>query len=230
MNRKASAALALGTIALLATACAATEDPAPGTSPAPSQSSPAAAESSSAQPSSPASVQAADIVPTLENAATDQDKTPEPVTDPEIDQDSIRALAQMSYAKQYAAVNDSGELCLIAWAYDGSQDANGTMSEQEVECEDPAEVKEEGLHLDIDATSNTPGVEFYLLPPDLTEETVRTELLKIEGNHEDLRPPVEFAATDFGLVSVAMEAKTASDLEKISFPRPDGTTFVLEWD
>src|SRR5690554_4148033 len=117
MNRKASAALALGTIALLAPACAATEDAAPGTSPAASQSSPAAAESSSAQPSSPASVQAADIVSSLENGATDQDKTPEPVTDPEIDQDSIRTLAQMSYAKQYAAVNDSGELCLIAWAY-----------------------------------------------------------------------------------------------------------------
>ncbi|WIV45304.1 hypothetical protein [Glutamicibacter nicotianae] len=228
MNRKASAALALGTIALLATACAATEDAAPGTSPTASQSSPAAAESSSAQPSSTASVQAADIVPTLENGATDQDKTPELVTDPEIDQDSIRALAQMSYAKQYAAVNDSGELCLIAWAYDGSQDANGTMSEQEVECEDSAEVKEEGLHLDIDATSSTPGVELYLLPPDLTEETVRTELLKIEGNHEDLRPPVEFAATDFGLVSIAMEAATAENHKEITIPRPDGSILSLD--
>ena len=155
---------------------------------------------------------------------------PAEIDDPSIKQVSIRALASLAYAEQFAAVNDSGYLCLIAWANSGDGDGTATLRGPRIECDDPAEVKVEGLSLRIEATTDNPGVVLNMLPPDLTENAVRTELLKIPGNHEDLRPPVEFSSTDFGLVSVAMLPETADDLDKISIPRPDGTSFSLDLD
>ena len=136
----------------------------------------------------------------------------------------------MAYAEQFAAVNDQGDLCLVAWANSGDGDGTANLSGPGIEGDDPAEVKDDGLSLRIEASINNPGVVLNMLPPDLTEDVVRTELLKIPGNHEDLRPPVEFGATDFGLASVAMLPETADELGKISIPRPDGTSFTLDLD
>lgn len=196
-----------------------------------SQSAPSASSSSSPSPTSSAgSVTAQDIIPTLAQAQSDEDKAPAEFNEPSIKASSLRALAPLSYAQEFAAVNDEDELCLIAWANSGDGDGTATLNGPEVECEDPSEVKDEGLKLSIDSAKDKPGVVLAMLPPDITEDAARTELLKIPGNHEDLRPPVEFKATDFGVVSIAMEPATAEELGSITFPRKDGTKFTLDLD
>ena len=233
MKNKLPLLVSLGTLALLATSCGA------ASSAAPSQSSPTVAETTAAPSSSTSAsasastddqVTADQIIPTLSRPDTDDDMPPAEIDEPSIKQVSFRALASLSYAEQFAAVNDRGDLCLIAWANSGDGDGTASLSGPEIECGEPAEVKNEGLSLRIEATEDNPGVVLNMLPPDLTEKVVRTELLKIPGNHEDLRPPVEFGSTDFGLVSVAMLPETADQLDKVSIPRPDGTSFSLDLD
>jgi len=222
---------------LLATACSATaetnEKSDASAKPVSESSQASKSEKSTATPSptsSADSVSAQDIIPSLAKAQSDEDKAPADFNEPTIKPTDLRALAPLSYAQEFAAVNDEGELCLVAWANSGDGDGTATLNGPEIECEDPAEVKTDGLKLSIEGTKDKPGVVLAMLPPDITEAMARTELLKIPGNHEDLRPPVEFKATDFGVVSVAMEPATAKDLGSISFPRKDGTKFTLELD
>lgn len=226
--------LSLGSLLLVATSCAAVSEP--------SSSPPVAESTDSSSPSSSSSdtgltpvsgddqVTADEIIPTLTRPDTSEDQPPAEIKDPSIKQVSFRALASLAYAQEFAAVNESGDLCLIAWANSGDGDGTATLTGPEIECDEPAEVKTEGLSLRIDSTKDNLGVVLHMLPPDLTEDVVRTELLKIPGNHEDLRPPVEFNATDFGLVSVAMTPQTADELGQISIPRPDGSEYKLDLD
>ncbi|WP_404290612.1 hypothetical protein [Glutamicibacter arilaitensis] len=229
--------LSLGFLLLLATSCAAVNEPSSSPSSPPvakSTDSPSPSNSSSATGSTPVSgddqVTADDIIPTLTRPDTSEDQPPAEIEDPSIKQVSFRVLGSLAYAQEFAAVNESGDLCLIAWANSGDGDGTATLTGPEIECDEPAEVKSEGLSLRIDSTKGNPGVVLHMLPPDLTEDVVRTELLKIPGNHEDLRPPVEFNATNFGLVSVAMTPQTADGLGQISIPRPDGSDFKLDLD
>ncbi|PRB72792.1 hypothetical protein [Arthrobacter sp. MYb213] len=241
MKNKLPLLVSLGALALLATSCGAATSVATN----PSSSTPAASTATSSpstsapvsKSSSPATSTTADdritadqIIPTLSRPDTDEDMPPAEIDDPSIKQVSFRALASLAYAEQFAAVNDAGDLCLVAWANSGDGDGTANLSGPGIECDDPAEVKDDGLSLRIKSSKDNPGVVLNMLPPDLTEDVVRTELLKIPGNHEDLRPPVEFGATDFGLVSVAMLPETADELGKISIPRPDGTSFALDLD
>ncbi|MGP9607049.1 hypothetical protein ACT3TP_12750 [Glutamicibacter sp. AOP38-B1-38] len=237
MKNKLPLILSLGSLLLVATSCAAVGEPASSQSNAPaaeSTGSSSPSKSASATGSTPASgddqVTADEIIPTLSRPDTSEDQPPAEIEDPSIKQVSLRALASLSYAQEFAAVNESGDLCLIAWANSGDGDGTATLNGPEIECDEPAEVKAEGLSLRIDSTKDNPGVALHMLPPDLTEDVVRTELLKIPGNHEDLRPPVEFNATDFGLVSVAMTPQTADELGQLSIPRPDGSDFKLDLD
>lgn len=237
MKNKFPLIVSLAPLLFIASSCAVTNDPADiqDTPPA-SESTLGTSPSSSATSTEPSQnantqqVSAEEIIPTLAQPDSEEDQPPAEVDDPSIKQSSLRTLAQLSYANEFAAINDSGELCLVAWANSGDGDATTTLSGPGIECDEPFEVKQEGLALRIDATKDNVGVVLAILPPDLTEDAVRTELLKIPGNHEDLRPPVEFSATDFGLVSVAMSPDTADNLGQITFPRPGGSDFTLELD
>jgi len=236
MKSKIPLLLGLGAV-LLATACSTASESndklgaSAETTSKTSQSTPSS--SASAKPSAASgagTVRAQDIIPALTHPQRDEDVPSEDLNEPSIKEENLRALAPLSYAKEFVAVNDEDELCLVAWAQSGDGDGTATLNGPEVECEDPSEVKNEGLTLSIDATKDNPGVVLAMLPPDVTEAVARTELLKIPGNHEDLRPPVEFKATDFGIVSIAMEPATAEELGSISFPRKDGTKFTLDLD
>ncbi|WP_324091634.1 hypothetical protein [Glutamicibacter sp.] len=240
MTNKLPLLVSFGALALLASSCGAatsvatSQSPTAAASTAASPPSVSAPVSKSSSPATSASakdrITADQIIPTLSRPETDEDMPPAEIDDPSIKQVSFRALASLAYAEQFAAVNDAGDLCLIALANSGDGDGSANLNGPGIECDDPAEVKDEGLSLRIEASKDNPGVVLNMLPPDLTEDVVRTELLKIPGNHEDLRPPVEFGSTDFGLVSVAMLPETADELGKISIPRPDGTLFSLDLD
>ncbi|UXN31360.1 hypothetical protein [Glutamicibacter sp. M10] len=194
-----------------------------------SSATPSASPSASAS-KSPASVSAKDIIPTLAKPQTDEDRPSQKFNDSSIKKSSFRALAPLSYAQEFAATNKEGDLCLVAWAQSGDGDGSATINGPETECDAPAEVQKDGLTLNIDGSDKKPGVVLAMLPPDVAEKDVRTVLLKIPGNHEDLRPPVEFKATDFGIVSVAMEPATAKELGTITIPRKDGSDFTLDLD
>ncbi|GGJ71408.1 hypothetical protein [Glutamicibacter ardleyensis] len=242
MKYKFPLLISLGSLALVLTSCTAVSDPSssPSSNPTSESTLSSATSSSAAGTSAPTAqstaasetdqVTADQIIPTLSRPDTSEDQPPAEVTDPSIKQVSLRALARLSYAEEFAAVNDKGDLCLIAWANSGDGDGTATLSEAGLQCDEPAEVKTDGLSLRIEQTKDNPGVVLNMLPPDLTEDAVRTALLKIPGNHEDLRPPVEFGSTDFGLVSVAMLPETADGLGSISIPRPDGKDFTLDLD
>ncbi|MHA6967280.1 hypothetical protein ACX5K5_06215 [Glutamicibacter bergerei] len=241
MKYKFPLLISLGSLALVLTSCTAVSAPSstPSSNPA-SESTLGSASSSSAAAGTSAptgqstaasetdQVTADQIIPTLSRPGNTEDEPPADVTDPSIKQVSLRALAPLSYAEEFAAVNDKGDLCLIAWANSGDGDGTATLSEPGLQCDEPAKVKTDGLSLRIEQTKENPGVVLNMLPPDLTEDAVRTALLKIPGNHEDLRPPVEFGSTDFGLVSVAMLPETADELGSISIPRPGGKAFTLD--
>ena len=250
MKYKFPLLVSVGSLALVLSSCTAVSTTAssyPATS-APASSAPASESAASTSPaastevSSPNSsspvaqpsvdseekkVTAEQIIPTLSRPDSSDDALPAELEDASIKLVSIRTLAPLSYAEEFAAVNDKGELCLVAWANSGDGDGSATLNGPAVECANPATVKTDGLSVRIKATKDNPGVVLNVLPPDLTKKVVRQELLKIPGNHEDLRPPVEFGATDFGLVSVAMLPETADELGKISIPRPDGSKFSL---
>jgi len=233
MKSKLPLLLGLSTV-LLATSCAASTESATksGTTASPvsivSESPQSPESSATATPAATSkSVSAEDLIPAFSREQTSEDRPEDKVTDSTLKPESFRLLNLMSYASQYVAVNDSDELCLLAWAKSGDQDGTGITNGPNTECQDPAVVKQSGIQLEVTGNSDQPEVVLAMLPPDLTEKIVRTELLKIPGNHEDLRPPVEFKASEDGIVSVAMEVDTARDLGKISFPRPDGTKFTL---
>lgn len=252
MKSKLPLLLGLSTV-LLATSCSAATESTPKSdasastvavvseSPENSESSatPTASPSASASASSSAaatpsasattkSVTAEEVVPALARKQVSEDRPELGLGESSISEDDVRLFALMSYAQVYVATDSSGDVCLAAWATSGDQDGTGTVNGPNVECEDPTVVKENGLQLEVTGTSDQPEVVLALLPSDLTEKVVRTQLLKIPDNHEDLRPPVEFDASEDGLVAVAMERTTARDLEKIDFPRKDGSTFTLD--
>ncbi|TAP27019.1 hypothetical protein [Arthrobacter sp. S41] len=224
---------------LLATSCSATsptsEESGTSAEPVSATSQSQNGDKSSSTPSasasrSSASVGAKDIIPTLAKPQTDEDRPSQKFNDSSIKKSSFRALAPLSYAQEFAATNKEGDLCLVAWAQSGDGDGSATINGPETECDAPAEVQKDGLTLNIDGSDKKPGVVLAMLPPDVAEKDVRTVLLKIPGNHEDLRPPVEFKATDFGIVSVAMEPATAKELGTITIPRKDGSDFTLDLD
>lgn len=233
MNSKIPLLLGLSTV-LLVTSCAASVETAPNakdsTTSVPVISDVTESNTQSALPSTSAEskeIMAEDIVPSLKLAQSDTDLPPEEIKDASIKKETFRALAPLSYAREYAAVNESGDLCLVAWASSGDGDGPATLNGPKIQCENPTEAKENGISLKIESDKDKPGVVLAMLPPEITEDVARSVLLKIPGNHEDLRPPVEFRATEDGLVSVAMEPETAKDLGEITFPRKDGSDFVL---
>ena len=242
MKSKLPLLLGLSTV-LLATSCSAATESTPKSdasastvavvsqSPESSESSATPTTSSSATASASAtakSVTAEEVVPALARKQVSEDRSEQGLVETSISEDDVRLFALMSYAQVYVATDSSGDLCLAAWATSGDQDGTGKVNGPNVECADPAVVKENGLQLEVTGTSDQPEVVLALLPADPTEKVVRTQLLKIPGNHEDLRPPVEFKASEDGLVAVAMEPTTARDLGEITFPREDGSTFTLD--
>ncbi|WP_404289403.1 hypothetical protein [Glutamicibacter arilaitensis] len=169
---------------------------------------------------------ATELMQVLNEEAGDEDRLPEGFEPTEsYIADTLRLLARSSYGEHFAAEGINGELCLITVAAPKEQGMDPEVAAST--CPPLEHVLANGILLAVTGGESSFDVVTYLLPPDISEQTVTDKINElVPDNHNDLRPPVEIISEESTLLLV-MTSETSQELGDFQLPRPNGDSLTI---
>ncbi len=180
------------------------------------------AASAAAASGSEQSIDQDDLVPILSDTQGADDRLPaasDIAASAELIPESIRLAAESASARYWAAVDGSGNLCVIA-GLDDSADGHDIDAEiMGASCADPIDFYQFGASLRLTGAPGS-GIVVHLLAPDVSTGS-------LPAGAEVTRLPSQSSAAEGAASLVSMDLDVADSLGEITLERTTGETVVL---